>query len=95
MAKNKKPEREEMLRSVALYRVKDDQKGKLPNDRLYRPYEESPSATIPELIDSLGNIYDLVILHDPYDGCLLLDLQKSTKKADRVSKLPCKLHSHE
>lgn len=92
MTKQQKNNNEEMLRSVALYRVKGDTQGKLPNERFYRPHDDSPVATIPELMSALANIYDLVVLHDPYDGCLLLNLQKDAPESERVTKLPCKLH---
>lgn len=83
---------EDQLRTVAFYRVDGD--GNKPQDeRLYRPFKESPSVTIPEAIECLGNIYDLIVLHDPYDGCLLLNLQDGAE--EKVTKLPCKLkHEH-
>lgn len=86
---DKKTENEN-LRSVSFYRASEDQKGKMPDDRLYRPYKEAATATIAEITKALTPLYDLVLLHDPFDGCLLLNLQPNIEQ--RVTKLPCRLH---
>lgn len=87
-----KKEPKEMPRSVSFFRAKDQKPGLLPNDRLYIPYEGAPSASISDIRGALSKIYDLVLLHDEVDGCLLLTLMPDTPEEDRIVKLTCKLH---
>lgn len=83
---------DDQIRTVNFYRVPDDTPGKEPEKRLYRAYEGSVMTDIPEMKASLSNLYDLILLHDPEDGCLLLNLDPAAKAKEVVTKLPCKLH---
>ena len=83
---------EEELRSIAMVRIAEpDTKAGTPQDeRNYAPAEGLSYSTIPDLVTVLSKKFDLLVLHDPIDGCLMVDLQEASRGS--VGELPCRLH---
>lgn len=77
-------------RSVALYRVKSEKAGMEQALRNYQPYEGSPYSNIGELAEALDSSYDILVLHDQQDECLVVVLAEN--KAPEISKLECRIH---
>lgn len=86
----------DFTRAVAIFRAENQTAGTPQEERLYVAHSKSSTTgTIHELIESLKDIYDFILLHDPIDGCLIVNLDQSIKFTDekeRVSSLPCKIH---
>jgi len=86
---------DENLRSVQMYRLPSDTQGVMPMDRRFQSAKDQPHDSVANIKRkrALGNIYDLVLLHDPADGCMLLDLRKGAEA--ELSKFPCQVHKKE
>ena len=79
-------ENEEELRSLKMNRV-----GKVSEpleDRLYQPETpDSPTADIEIMKTAFKGRFDLIVLHDVIDPCMLLNMATG-----EVNELPCRIH---
>ncbi len=85
----KKQEEIAEARSLVLFRVATDEAGKPQEERLYTPKADGLSDTLENLSAALKNSFDILVVHDPLDGCLVVNMMLAKAK---IGDLPCKLH---
>jgi len=77
-------------RSVTLYRVKSEKAGTEQALRNYQPYEGSPYTTISEWAKILVDDYDILVLHDTQDECLVVVILED--ELVEITSLECNIH---